>query len=105
MSHGLSLPRRQFLSLSAAALAGSALAEAEELRPVKVARATSGDTAVEPDWSERLTLRVGPKEGDLVGATDKVLQAAVDYVARLGGGTVQILPGEYRLRNSVFLAS
>ena len=40
-----------------------------------------------------------------VGATDKALQAAVDYVARLGGGSVQILPGEYRLRNSVFLPS
>jgi hypothetical protein len=29
----------------------------------------------------------------------------VDYVARLGGGSVQILPGTYRLRNSIFLAS
>jgi hypothetical protein len=34
-----------------------------------------------------------------------VLQAAVDYVARLGGGTVQILPGTYRLRNAVHLRS
>ena len=29
----------------------------------------------------------------------------MDYVARLGGGTVQILPGTYRLRNSIYLAS
>ena len=29
----------------------------------------------------------------------------MDYVTRLGGGTVKILPGTYRLRNSVFLAS
>src|SRR5207249_2896100 len=28
---------------------------------------------------------------------------AADYVARLGGGTVRILPGTYRMRNSVFL--
>jgi hypothetical protein len=34
-----------------------------------------------------------------------VLQAAVDYVAQLGGGTVQILPGTYKLRNAVYLRS
>lgn len=68
-------------------------------------RATSGDTAVEPDWAERLAITVGPEKADLNGTSDRVLQAAVDYVARLGGGTVRILPGTYRLRNSVFLAS
>ena len=62
-------------------------------------------TPVEPDWNERLTITVGPKDADLVGTTDKVIQAAVDYVARLGGGTVKVLPGTYKLRNSVFLAS
>jgi hypothetical protein len=41
----------------------------------------------------------------LVGKDDKVIQAAVDYVARLGGGTVRILPGTYRLRNAVYLQS
>src|SRR5262249_14197844 len=30
---------------------------------------------------------------------------AVDYVARLGGGTVHILPGTYSLRNAVYLPS
>src|SRR5262249_48624661 len=35
----------------------------------------------------------------------RVLQAAVDYVARFGGGTVHVLPGTYLLRNSVFLRS
>src|SRR5262249_22065008 len=67
-------------------------------------RATSGDL-VEPRWKERLTITVGPKEADLIGTTDKVLQAAVDYVACLGGGTVQILPGTYKLRNAVHLRS
>src|SRR5262245_28770908 len=87
-----------------AAMLGSHLRAAE--RPaVTRPRATSGDDAVEPDWSERVTITVGPKEADLVGATEKVLQAAVDYVARLGGGTVKVLPGTYRLRNSVYLAS
>ena len=34
-----------------------------------------------------------------------MLQAAVDYVARLGGGTVHVLPGTYKLRNAVYLPS
>ena len=68
-------------------------------------RATSGDAAREPRWDERLEIRVGPREADLVGSSDRVLQAAVDYVAALGGGTVRILPGEYRLRNAVHLRS
>ena len=38
-----------------------------------------------------------------MGSSDKVLQAAVDYVSRFGGGTVQVLPGTYTLRNSVYL--
>jgi hypothetical protein len=67
-------------------------------------RATSGDAA-EPSWDQRLTVTVGPRRADLVGSDDKVLQAAVDYVARLGGGTVQVLPGTYRLRNAVYLQS
>src|SRR5262249_20108131 len=34
-----------------------------------------------------------------------VIQAAVDYVGQHGGGTVRVLPGTYRLRNSIFLQS
>lgn len=69
-------------------------------------RQTSGDTVVQPNWKQRLTIKVGPgDDADIRGSTDKALQAGVDYVARFGGGTVQILPGTYRLRNAVFLAS
>src|SRR4051812_34058054 len=81
------------------------LAHADERPAVTFPRATSGDGAVEPDWSQRLTITVGPDKADLVGASDKVIQAGVDYVARFGGGTVKILPGTYRMRNSVFLQS
>ena len=52
-----------------------------------------------------MAITVGPQQADLVGSTDRVLQAAVDYVARRGGGTVRVLPGTYRLRNSIFLQS
>lgn len=78
---------------------------ADDRPPVTNPRATSGDTASEPDWSQRLTITVGPDKADLVGSTEKVIQAGVDYVARFGGGTVKILPGTYKLRNSVFLQS
>jgi hypothetical protein len=60
---------------------------------------------VEPAWEERLTLTVGTEKGDLVGSGEKVIQAAVDAVARLGGGTVRLLPGTFRLRNAIYLAS
>ncbi len=65
--------------------------------------AMSGDR-IEPAWDERLTITVGGKDGDLVGTTDKAIQAAVDYVAQRGGGTVHIQPGTYRFRNAVYLA-
>ncbi len=97
--------RRTFLSLAAMASGTAASGAREEpIVAVKTPRATSGDT-VEPDWNERLTITVGPQKADLVGATEKVIQAAVDSMARWGGGTVKILPGVYRFRNSVFLQS
>lgn len=68
-------------------------------------RATLGDAVVEPVWERRLTVTVGPANADIVGTGEKALQAAVDYVARFGGGTVKILPGTYRLRNAVYLQS
>src|SRR5579872_2463974 len=93
------------------ALGFSILFAEDDGRPkVTVPRATSSDSAIEPNWDERVTISVGHSNGgavdpDLVGSTEKVLQAAVDTVARLGGGTVKVLPGTYRLRNSVYLAS
>ena len=50
-------------------------------------------------------MTVRQKDGDLVGASHKVLQVAGDYVARWGGGTVRILPGTYTVRDSVHLRS
>ena len=77
---------------------------ADELPQNTNPRAIFGDS-VEPDWEQRMSVTVGPKETDLVGTTDRVIQAAVDYVAGWGGGTVRVLPGTYRLRNSIFLRS
>src|SRR5438105_1962099 len=103
----LILPRRNFLQsltgLAACALC-SPLARAGDLPANANPHAISGD-AVEPDWSQTITVTVGPKDADIVGVTDRAIQAAVDYVARFGGGTVRLLPGIYRLRNSIFLRS
>ena len=104
-----SLNRRRFLRHTAA-LASLPFAAtdvwAKDGRPtVTNPRATSGDQRFEPNWDERLTMTVGPRAADLQGQSDRVIQAAIDYVARLGGGTVRILPGRYLLRNSIFLAS
>lgn len=99
--------RREFLGASSGLLLGAAcpgLAQEPEPPAVKSRRATSGDSP-QPDWQERLTITVGPDQADLVGKDNRVIQAAVDHVARLGGGTVRLLPGTYRMRNAVYLQS
>src|SRR5262245_26196591 len=89
--------RRQLLGASLGLVAaGGALADAPAKNdaPRPAPRATSGDRT-QPDWKERLTVTVGPKKADLVGGDGKAIQAAIDLVTRLGGGTVRILPGTY----------
>jgi hypothetical protein len=89
-------------AIGGAALQGVATRASEQPVPVEDPRATSGDH-IEPSWAERLTITVGPQKADLVGPNEKVIQAAVDSLARWGGGTVKILPGTYRFRNAVYL--
>ena len=50
-----------------------------------------------------LELSVGPGQGDLQGSDDKILQAGVDYLHRLGGGTLNVLPGTYTMHNALYL--
>src|SRR3954449_13240482 len=101
--------RRHFIATASAlsSAASIAVGASEERSPAPAVtrpRATSGDS-VEPSWDQRIKVTVGPKQADLVGSDHRVIQAAVDYVAGLGGGTVHILPGEYRFRNAVNLRS
>lgn len=79
--------------------------QAAERPPVTQPRQTSGDTVAQPDWDETLTVTVGNADADLVGTDQRVIQAAIDQVARLGGGEVRILAGIYRLRNAIRLQS
>ena len=48
-------------------------------------------------------ITVGLTNADLLGADSRALQAAVDYIAALGGGVVEIGPGEYLMRDSLHL--
>ncbi|MEJ2703020.1 MAG: right-handed parallel beta-helix repeat-containing protein, partial [Sedimentisphaerales bacterium] len=50
-----------------------------------------------------MVLTVGQNDGDLRGKDDKAIQAGIDYLDRLGGGTLHILPGVYHLRNAIYL--
>ena len=50
-------------------------------------------------------ITVGVKNAAIVGSDNRALQAAVDYVSGLGGGTVYIGPGVYELEDSLHLHS
>jgi len=76
---------------------------ASERPVVTQPRQTSGDKVVQPSWQDTLSVTVGNEDADLVGNDQRAIQAAVDYVARFGGGTVHIKAGTYRLRNAVYL--
>src|SRR5258705_930218 len=54
---------------------------------------------------DRAYITVGLSNAGIVGADNRALQAAVDYVAGLGGGTVEIGPGEFTMRDSLHLRS
>ena len=50
-------------------------------------------------------ISVGIKEATIVGSDHRALQAAVDYAAALGGGTIHIQPGIYQMGDSLHLRS
>ncbi|MHC4656923.1 MAG: right-handed parallel beta-helix repeat-containing protein [Planctomycetota bacterium] len=55
--------------------------------------------------NELPSVTVGRKKADLVGSDNRVLQAAVDYIAGLGGGSVEIGEGEFIMYDSLHLRS
>ncbi len=54
---------------------------------------------------ENISITVGQKDADIIGSDNRALQAAVDYVAGLGGGTVNIGTGTYIMKDSLHLRS
>lgn len=61
--------------------------------------------AMHSAMEQRPQITVGQREADLIGSDQRALQAAVDFIAALGGGTVIIGPGEYAMRDSLHLRS
>ena len=51
------------------------------------------------------SVRVAQQDGDIVGKDNRALQAAVEYIAALGGGVVEIGPGTWEMRDSLHLRS
>jgi len=52
-----------------------------------------------------IVVTVGLGSADIVGNDNRALQAAVDYIGNLGGGVVEIGPGEFLMRDSLHLRS
>ena len=67
----------------------------------------AGREHAENDLHARPAVRisVGLRDADIIGADNRALQAAVDYVGALGGGVVEIGPGDYLMRDSLHLRS
>jgi len=100
--------------VSAMVLLSVSAISAQELGPAGWSPADPPDLSPAPDeeqlalamhsrMDERPRISVGQKDGDLVGRDNRVLQAAVDYISALGGGTVYIGPGTYLMNDSLHL--
>jgi len=50
-------------------------------------------------------IKVGHADADIIGTDNRALQAAVDYIAGLGDGTVEVGPGEFAMHDSLHLRS
>ena len=50
-----------------------------------------------------LSITVGTSGAEINGQDNRAIQAGVDYLAALGGGTLKILPGQYQLDNAIYL--
>jgi parallel beta-helix repeat protein len=92
-----------FLGLCGGIVLGDDLARTDEHAPKTEERQLP--YAMHSAMKDRPTIRVGRRDAELVGSDHRVLQAAVDYVANLGGGTVEIGEGEYLMGDSLHLRS
>lgn len=54
---------------------------------------------------DKIIITVGHSSGDLIGGTNQVIQAAIDYASFLGGGTVRLAEGVFRIESTVHLRS
>lgn len=59
--------------------------------------------AMHSRMKQRPSITVGHRSADIIGSDNRALQAAVDYIWGLGGGTVQIGEGEFLMQDSLHL--
>jgi parallel beta-helix repeat protein len=62
-------------------------------------------TAMHSEMKVLPSITVGRQNAHITGSDNRALQAAVDYIAGLGGGTVQIGEGRYVMYDSLHLRS
>jgi parallel beta-helix repeat protein len=60
-------------------------------------------TAMHSEMKELPSITVGRQNGQITGNDNRALQAAVDYIAGLGGGAVEIGEGQYIMYDSLHL--
>ncbi|MGB2865569.1 MAG: hypothetical protein WBC05_19720, partial [Sedimentisphaerales bacterium] len=60
-------------------------------------------TAMHSAMKELPSIAVGKENAHITGNDNRALQAVVDYIAGLGGGTVEIVEGEYVMYDSLHL--
>jgi hypothetical protein len=61
--------------------------------------------AMHSNMKVRPSIRVGMRDANIIGSDNRSLQAAVDYIAGLGGGEVEIGAGEFLMHDSLHLRS
>ena len=87
--------------LFAAPLAGAA--ENQDLSPRPEEQQLP--RAMHSKMKDRPRITVGSRDADINGGDNRALQAAMDYIAGLGGGTVEIGAGEFVMYDSLHLRS
>jgi len=101
------MKHRSVCFLMVVALAGPGFAQNEGTKPryAPAPEERQLPRAMHSAMQDLPVIRVGQREGDITGADNRALQAAVDYIAGLGGGTVEIGEGVYLMRDSLHLRS
>src|SRR5438067_4666943 len=61
--------------------------------------------AMHSEMKDRPRIFVGQNDAAIVGSDERALQAAVDYIAGLGGGVVKIGAGDFLMHDSLHLRS
>jgi len=97
--------KSRLLLLSLLNLAIFASADAQKHDPSPSVDEQQLPRAMHSKMKVRPKITVGLSGADLIGADNRALQAAVDYIAGLGGGTVEIGPGEFLMHDSLHLRS